>query len=473
MKKFVSVLCIAVLAATFAVALVGCSPSETPPEIADNYTDLAAGGEFVSDSGDKGESAVFDFGKEVEINTLVLREKGSKIRSFALYADDETQPFYVSDVVEDYRVCSFAPRKLSQVKIEVTDCTKGWKLSSAEAYLIDKQPASDFRIMGYVTVESLIDGSLSDDYAEVMGYVTQFNLISSVYLDGNGELHFKDVTGEGNGEQDFDAALASLRGFMSAGDTVVVTVLGNKDFVGDGFSTTIDRHNAAMGDHGSVLIDNILAFIQDKGVDGISFDYEYPRSSKDFSNYGNFLLDLRSALDERFDGSKLLTAAIADWNMGANTFTKEYMAALDQIEVMAYDLFDGNGYHSAFYNTAYRIIDNCKANGADLAKINLGLPFYSRPVNKDEFWGMYNEVAGKLDPSGVFDYGSYVNLDGSKGSALNYFNGPQLIYDKTSYAIDMGVGGVMIWHMAYDTADAATSLTHSIADAIADRLSMA
>ena len=92
----------------------------------------------------------------------------------------------------------------------------------------------------------------------------------------------------------------------------------------------------------------------------------------------------------------------------------------------------------------------------------------------DEFWGNYKDVAGVLSPSNVYLYDEpYVNLDGTTGTAANYFNDRQMIYDKTQYAIDLGLGGIMIWHMACDTPDAGLSLTTAIYDAIADRAALA
>ncbi len=474
MKKLATVLAAIFLVTILTAAFAGCSPDHTPGEIADNYTDLAAEGEFSVSSGDEGESAVFEFGKEITFNTLILRENGSKILQFDLYADDDTEPFYRSDLIEEFRACSFEPVTASSVRIKVNESGGGWSLGQLEAYHIDKQADEDFRIMGYVTVDSLCSDVIDEEYAEVMSCVTQFNVISGIYLDGNGGINYKDKDSRsGGGEADFAYALDKVRS-MAPEAEIVVTILGNDNFVNDGYTETIPRHNAAMGTNSQTFIDNILEFIDRWDIDGVSFDYEYPSSGSDFRTYGEFVLDLRDALDEKYPQGKLLTAAIADWNMGSGLFTAEYMAALDQIEVMAYDLFDTNGYHSTFYRACYQIIENCRERGADLSKVHLGVPFYSRPVNGDEFWGNYKDVAGVLSPSNVYLYDEpYVNLDGTTGTAANYFNDRQMIYDKTQYAIDLGLGGIMIWHMACDTPDAGLSLTTAIYDAIADRAALA
>ena len=35
-------------------------------------------------------------------------------------------------------------------------------------------------------------------------------------------------------------------------------------------------------------------------------------------------------------------------------------------------------------------------SGVDLSKVNLGLPFYSRPIDMAGYWGNYYDVAEKL-----------------------------------------------------------------------------
>ena len=299
-KKIVALLAVVAIAIPIAAAAFsGCGPVETPDEIAANYQNLAESGEFEVASGDKGDAAVFSFGKEITFNTLVMREKGSEITQFSLYKDGESEPFYSSDLIEDYRVCSFEPITASKISIKVDACDRGWKLDSLEAYMIDRQARDDFRIMGYITVDSLCapvldadegledgsygdqDGGIDESYTEVFEQVTQFNMIAGVYFKGDGSIVYKDISNrDGDGKADFRYALDKLRG-MAPDAEIVVTLLGNKnDISADGYDNTIDRHNAAMGDNAAKLTESILAFIDEWGVDGVSFDYEYPSSAK-------------------------------------------------------------------------------------------------------------------------------------------------------------------------------------------------
>lgn len=440
------------------LAFVGCS-DKTPDAISSGYDDLAEEGKFVSDSGSAGDSAVFDFGKTVLINTVVLKEKGSKITSFRIYADDKDEPIYGNDFIDGYRYCAFAPVELTTIRVEVLTAEGNWQIEDIEAYFILKN-AEDFSVMSYIYADTAY--TLTPQQAEIASYVTQFNIFGCTYFDADGNVVFADYEIDGKqiqGEEVLRGAVENIRR-VNPSASVVVTVLGNRDF-GDGM-TTVSRHNAAMGKNASSLTDNLLDLINGYDLDGVSFDYEYPEKIKDFDIFADYIEQLDNALPQ----GKLLTAAISDWCIRTFGYSAKDLEPLDSIEIMAYDSFDDRGNHSTFYKSCYTILKDLDKKGVDLSKVNLGLPFYSRPVNGDSFWGSYNNVAETLSPYENTVTEAYIDLDGVAHPALaNYYNGRQMIYDKTRYAIDCGAGGVMIWHFGCDSADKDLSLIMQIAAA--------
>ena len=458
MRKFLYILTVVLAVFTCACTFTACS-DKTPDAISSQYDNVADGGKFVSDSGAAGDSAVFDFGKKVLINTVVLKEKGSNITSFRIYVDGSDKPVYGNDYVNGYRYCTFATVETTKLRIEVLEADGNWKLTALEAYLILKD-TSDFEVMSYINADTAY--KMTQGQAELAAYVTQFNVFGCAYFDADGELVLVDYDLDGNtvkGSEVLQGAIENVRKANPAA-TVVVTVLGNRDF-GDGMTTT-ERHNSAMGEYSSVLTGNLLALIDEYGLDGISFDYEYPEKKKDFETFSDYIASLDKAL-----GDKLLTAAISEWNIGLNVYSAEDLQPLDAIEVMAYDLFDERGNHSSFYSSCYQTLKNLEKKDVDLSKVNLGLPFYSRPENKDSYWGSYNNIADKMSAYENAIKEDYVTMEGTERTAvLNYYNGRQLIYDKTRYAIDCGAGGVMIWHFGCDSEDSELSLLRQISAAI-------
>ena len=458
MRKFLYILTVVLAVFTCACTFTACS-DKTPDAISSQYDNVADGGKFVSDSGAAGDSAVFDFGKKVLINTVVLKEKGGNITSFRIYVDGSDKPVYGNDYVNGYRYCTFAAVETTKLRIEVLEADGNWKLTALEAYLILKD-TSDFEVMSYINADTAY--KMTQGQAELAAYVTQFNVFGCAYFDADGELVLVDYDLDGNtvkGSEVLQGAIENVRKANPAA-TVVVTVLGNRDF-GDGMTTT-ERHNSAMGEYSSVLTGNLLALIDEYGLDGISFDYEYPEKKKDFETFSDYIASLDKAL-----GDKLLTAAISEWNIGLNVYSAEDLQPLDAIEVMAYDLFDERGNHSSFYSSCYQTLKNLEKKDVDLSKVNLGLPFYSRPENKDSYWGSYNNIADKMSAYENAIKEDYVTMEGTERTAvLNYYNGRQLIYDKTRYAIDCGAGGVMIWHFGCDSEDLELSLLRQISAAI-------
>ena len=174
MKKILPIIMlICVVASVF--ALSACT-GKTPKAITEAFEDLAEDGKFLSDSGNAGDSAVFDFGKSVTFNTLVLKEKDENITSFRIYADDSDVAFYGNDYIEGYRYCAFETVTASSIRIEVLTADGEWKLKKPEAYLVSGS-AEDFEIMAYISVDEA--AALAGEKAEVAKKVTDFNLFST------------------------------------------------------------------------------------------------------------------------------------------------------------------------------------------------------------------------------------------------------------------------------------------------------
>ena len=459
MKKAVRFLAF-VFVMVFSLTLCACSRA-VPDVISSRYENLAAGGRLENSSGKAGDSAVFRFPSKTKINAVVLKEIGNSVTSFRIYADDGETPFYGNDYIGDYRYCAFATKEVSSLRIEVTGSDAEWELHSLEAYCVDNG-ADDFEVVSYINADTAY--TLSSEYAATAAFVTQFNVFGGTYFDAQGKVHFADFEVNGvkiDGEVLFEQAINNIR-ILNPDAEIVFTLLGNRDF-GDGMNTR-ERHNSAMGLFGETLTSNILSVISEFDLDGVSFDYEYPETEEDFGTFANYLTRLDNAL-----GDKLLTAAVADWCIGDNGFSIDNLRTLDELEIMAYDLFDERGNHATFLSV-YSVVQSLAGKGVDFCKVRLGLPFYSRPINGDTYWGLYRDVAERLAPYENAVYESYVNADGQfVSSVLNYYNGRQMIYDKTRYALDAGLGGVMVWHFGCDSPDPELSLFAQIGAALDGR----
>lgn len=193
-----------------------------------------------------------------------------------------------------------------------------------------------------------------------------------------------------------------------------------------------DEHNKAF--ESGVLEDNILAVLEKYGFDGIHFDYEYPISLKAWHYYNKFLVSLDKKLG---DGYTLGVAGNA-WNI---KFTNAAIEAIDTFELMSYDLVDDEGRHSTYEDTLDQL-SQLGLRGMPAHKVNVGIPFYSRPTDMSAYWYGYNGCYEKMTDDGWY------HCD-ETGKDF-WFNTPGVVSQKTDYCIRKGYGGVMIWHYNCD-----------------------
>ena len=108
---------------------------------------------------------------------------------------------------------------------------------------------------------------------------------------------------------------------------------------------------------------------------------------------------------------------------------------------MAYDFVDDQGRHATFEGTVDQL-NQLGLRGMPSHKVNVGLPFYSRPTDMSGYWYGYNGCYEKMAEDGWY------HCDDTDKDF--WFNTPSVIAEKTDYCIRNGYGGVMIWHYNCD-----------------------
>lgn len=210
-----------------------------------------------------------------------------------------------------------------------------------------------------------------------------------------------------------------------------------------------DEHNKAFSS--GVLEKNIIEVLGRYGFDGVHFDYEYPLSKNAWKHYNEFLVSLDKKLGEKYT----LGVAASDWNL---SFTAAAIEAVDTFEFMSYDMVDKDGRHATYEDTV-KAVQKIGIYGIPFEKANIGLAFYSRPTDLSGYWYGYNGCYGEIDESGWY----HCNSTGKDF----WFNTPDVIRDKTDYAIKNGFGGVMMWHYSCDLSSAhEDSLLRAVAETV-------
>lgn len=446
-------------------SFIGCTFKDFASEDGENLFKKAT---LTNANGDKikastkqavGEVINVKLSKATTINTIVLGESKSIITNFELSYKDmttgEMTTFYKQDLVEDYRYCTFPSINTDTVQIKVTSTrdNKKWNLNKLRAYNIVKTASEDFVVFGYGMTGYAYDGV---DPA-IFDTVNHIDIIRSVNFDEQGNLHFASIERDGktiDGQTVFETELANYRKAIGERDVkIVVTIMNNGGDV-------IQMHNSVFTTHKDNFIANVIAFAQKYDIDGVGLDYEYCYDGSDYKKYGNFIKDFQQALPDDI----ILSLAMSTWQFKTGLFPKNALPYIDMIQLMTYDLFDDYNYHGAFQYSVMDAISEFAfyAGKQYLSKVNLGLPFYARPTGEwTADWIDFNKWAEDL-PQYKFgnkvDYwtnivkSDYQIQPGNPQSQCSemYFNSPQMIFDKVSFALDNKLGGVMFWHLGCD-----------------------
>lgn len=193
-----------------------------------------------------------------------------------------------------------------------------------------------------------------------------------------------------------------------------------------------------------VFVDGLRAFVEEYQLDGVDMDWEYPGPEEQSAqNFVSLMAELRDALKPQ---AKLLTAAVVAGGPNGAGIRPEIFALVDFINVMAYD---GPGPDHSSYEYAREALDYWSERGLPPEKMVLGVPFYSRPNEVP-----YRKLVQSDPAAARVDQWEY-------SGQLNGYNGIPTLQKKTRLAMERA-SGIMIWTLAFDSADPATSLLSAI-----------
>ena len=400
-------------------------------------------------SSKKNDYIIINFKEEQSFNTAIIREKGWNIKKFNLsYFVDEPgnehwENFYQQDAVNDYRYCAFDTITAKQIKFEVTEADALFKIREIEFYNTDKKEINNFRVSDYVVTSQLANGELFDPQSsnylsqEYCNVVNQIHIISSAKWNNEGKL----VISDGLSPTELKENIKKIRDFYGDNEVEIFATV---------FFNACDP-TEVLKNKNDIVVENTVNFLLEYGFDGVSYDWEYPVGEQ-WSLFSNHIVTLKNELSKY---QLKISCAVCPWNF---YMEKDAINALDQIEIMSYDLFDENGNHSSFISGAVQPVEFFLDKGFTPQQINLGLPFYARPYDGGGIWINYDDA--NYTPSDRFQ--NYTNG--------MWFSGTQMTYDKTAYAIEKNLGGMMIFTATEDISySEETSLLKSIKTAIENR----
>lgn len=196
------------------------------------------------------------------------------------------------------------------------------------------------------------------------------------------------------------------------------------------------------------FVAEVTALVDEFALDGADVDWEYPDPGASSDAFTALMTELRAALPS----DKLLTAAVAALEPGADGIATDVFEMVDFLNVMAYD---GSGPHHSPFSYAQDALAYWTDRGLPVDKTVLGVPFYSRPTEV-AYRELIEADPGAADADQTEYYGTPVN-----------YNGRATMARKTQLAMERA-SGIMIWTILDDATDDA-SLLRAIHEALDER----
>lgn len=377
------------------------------------------------------------FSEERTFDTVILENDNHQVWQFSVSVKDENgeyQTVYEQDSIGDFRYCEIGEHTSDSLKICIESSNENqFDIAGIDVLNVNGNKNDDFRITSYIVCPTYYANGITEK--EKLQTITDVILFGVVRFDENGEIYLQD---------------SEINGKMVSGDEILKSIItdvksANPDIKvhcnalgpdGADADSKEKLHSQAFIDNGDKLATNIMSLLDTYDFDGFYFDYEYPYKAKSRKDFSKFIVKL----DEMM-GEHILGAALSHWNC---SLSKSAINALDRVEIMAYDESTWN-QHSGFGTKGGALsILQFKRKGYDLSKCDLGLPFYGRTHGGEETWPSYAQLVDNIENN------PFKNTVSSGESCVISFNGVQIIKDKTAFANDYGLGGVMVWHYSCD-----------------------
>lgn len=369
----------------------------------------------------KGMQAVVEFDEFKNINALLINENGYNVRQFSVYYNDgeNWKLCYRQNEIGINRLATFYTVKAKAIKIVIDDFKNIARISDIKMYCLNQREREEkFRITSYVTVGSVSEYNPETGEGANLD-VKAFDVITDVQLIAYGRL---SVNGNVTIDESAKRGLENLKYIIGDRDVnITLTIFTPSDgSMADMLKNNMDK-----------AVESVVKTIIDADVEGVDFDWEYPYGKEEYSLFSEFIVKLSNKLHQK---DKTLALALSPWGLD---FSKEAVAAIDQVHIMAYDLFDHNGDNNSYAGACATSVDYMLKQGFKLEQLNLGISYYGRPSDASGVWVDYN------NPD--YEKNEYIMI-------INdiYFNTVTTVRDKAVYCILRGLGGIMVFSQNED-----------------------
>ncbi len=435
----------------------GASVTASQPDGAANLTD-GSGSSWKA--AEQGASVEIDFGREVTFNTVTLREPTDSVRKFTIYYWDGADYafLYEQDRIDKFRLCAVEDTTSSKIKIVFDAFDKKVEIEEIEVYRLNNYHRDDFKVTSYLNSNLNADTGLTDiqTQANDPGYTGRFQMLTDVILIGVVSLNQDGTLSCSAGLENFKKDVALLKSFnpdMKVRCTIMTSLVpgdfnGTKKAIVKFVNSNLETYRK-----------NLTAFVEETGIDGIDYDWEYPQLPHEWNAYSKLLIASKAAIQ----GHDL---SVALWPYGV-MLSREARACIDNVNIMAYDQFDERGDHSSIFEMGADTIEYFLKLGFSKEQLCLGIPFYGRTADEYGIWPSYDEEYGKW--TNYRENFTYTDADGAEHTSTVFLNGYAMVRDKTALALQYDLGGIMIFSSTVDIPYGSEYALHKAVEEVLDQ----
>ena len=191
------------------------------------------------------------------------------------------------------------------------------------------------------------------------------------------------------------------------------------------------EHFPAMSGNASArqnFVQKLTDYCLNNNFHGADFDWEFPANSNENNAYAQLLADTKT---EFVKHELQVSVALGVYQ---NLSDLAYQS-VDRVHIMSYD---HSGRH-ATYDQAVSDASSFIARGIAKKKLCLGIPFYGREIENFSNAMSYKSIVDTYAPNPDID-----EINGL------YFNGITTVKKKVRFAVETGLGGVMVWEIGQD-----------------------
>lgn len=410
----------------------------------------------------QGSGIEIQFSEKTLFNTIVLKEPADHVRQFSIYCWDESvdRLIYRQDRIGRSRMCAMENTWAEKIKIVFDSFDDSIQITEIGVYHLSGYDRGDFQVTSYLTSGRYEKTGETEIQAQAQdaGYTSRFRSLTDVIFIGNvslkpdGTLHYE--TGKENFKQDI-AILKQINPRMKIRCTLMTGL------VPENFKENNKAICRLVKNHLAAYQAQLAALVEETGLDGIDFDWEYPQLPHEWRAYSSLLIASKRAIRGK-------TLSVALWPYGIH-FSKEAKACIDMVNIMAYDQFDRRGDHSSIFHMGAAVVAYFLGIGFTRRQLRLGIPFYGRTADRYGIWPSYDRDYGKWQNERKSF--QYQDDHGNTRTSAVFLNGYAMVRDKTALALDCDLGGIMIFSTSADISYAQPYALHkAVEEVLAQRI---